>query len=188
MHTNISKISVIIPVYNASQYLGKALSSVLRQSYKNLEVLCINDGSTDNSLEIIRNFANNDSRIKVINKENQGYGATCNRGIDEATGDWIAILEPDDWIDGDMFGSLIRFADKFDDSIDIVKSAYWRVVMPGTNQESKQPCGYMGSINPRKQPFGVEKAAHLLDSHPSIWSAIYRKDFLNAKNPIQRVS
>lgn len=174
-------ISIIIPIYNASPYLRQALSSVLQQPYKNLEILCINDGSTDNSLDIIKEFAGSDNRIKVIDKENQGYGASCNRGIDEATGDWIAILEPDDWIEGDMFGSLIRFAGKLNTPVDIVKSAYWRIVMPDTSQESRQPCGYMRLVNPRKQPFGIEKAVHLLDSHPSIWSAIYRRDFLDVK-------
>lgn len=179
---SLEKISVIVPVYNAENYLHKALSSLLSQPYKNLEILCLNDGSTDNSLSILKQFQKNDSRVKVIDKKNQGYGATCNRGIKEATGDWIAILEPDDWIEGDMFGSLIEFSNELDTPADIVKSAYWRIVMPDTEHESKEACGYKGVIGPRKQPFGIEEAVHLLDSHPSIWSAIYRKEFLDRNN------
>lgn len=175
-------ISVIVPVYNAESYLHQALSSLLSQPYKNLEILCLNDGSTDNSLSILEQFAKNDDRVKIISKENQGYGATCNRGIEEATGTWIAILEPDDWIEGDMFGSLIELSNRIGAPADIVKSAYWRIVMSDTEYESKEACGYKGVINPRKQPFGIEEAVHLLDSHPSIWSAIYRKEFLDRKN------
>lgn len=87
-------VSVIIPIYNAEPYLDQALESVEGQTYKNLEIICLNDGSTDDSLAIMRAHAARDERIVVIDKHNQGYGATCNRGLDESHGEWISILDP----------------------------------------------------------------------------------------------
>lgn len=171
-------ITVIIPVYNAEPFLRQALASIIAQSYRSLEILCLNDGSTDGSAEILAEFACQDERIRVIDKPNEGYGATCNRGLAEARGSWIAVLEPDDWIEGPMFERMIAFASTLDTTPDIVKSPYWRIVSPDTKQEQRLPCAYAGTFRVRKQPFSVDKAPHLLDSHPSIWSALYRKEFL----------
>lgn len=172
-------ITVIIPVYNAEPFLRQALASIVGQSYRNLEILCLNDGSTDGSAAILAEFARQDERIRIIDKPNEGYGATCNRGLAEARGSWIAVLEPDDWIEGPMFERMIAFASTLDTMPDIVKSPYWRIVSPDTNQEQRLPCAYAGTFRVRKQPFSVDKAPHLLDSHPSIWSALYRKEFLD---------
>ena len=105
-----SLISVIVPIYNAQPYLEQCLNSIVGQTYKNLEIILLNDGSTDDSLATIHSFAGNDARIKVVDKQNQGYGATCNRGIAEATGAWISIVEPDDWIEPDMYADMLAFA------------------------------------------------------------------------------
>lgn len=172
-------VSVIIPIFNAEPYLDQALNSVRGQDYSNLEILCLNDGSTDNSLAIMCTHAKEDPRITVIDKENQGYGATCNRGIAEAHGTWIAILEPDDWIEQDMYQELLDFAAQFHGEVDIVKSAYWRILMPDTPQQRKLNCDYKNRIHPPQQPFAIKDAARLLYHHPSIWSALYRKSFLD---------
>ena len=171
-------ISVIIPVYNAAATLAQALESIAAQTRADFEALCLNDGSTDNSLSILRAFAQSDSRFRVIDKENQGYGATCNRGIEESRGCWVSILEPDDWIEPDMFERMLSFAASFESPIDIVKTPYWRIVNPDTPQQEKLQCRYKGRVNPRTQPFPVGDGVELISHHPSIWSALYRREFL----------
>ena len=172
-------ISVIVPVFNAAPYLDQCLESIESQSYENLEIICLNDGSTDNSLATIEEHAAKDPRIIIINKENQGYGATCNRGLAEAKGDYISIIEPDDWILPSMYEDMIIFASSFDGAIDIIKTPYWRIWMPDSPQQKKLNCSYKNRIHPPKQPFVIKDAAHLLSHHPSIWSALYRKKFLD---------
>ena len=180
-----SLVSVIVPIYNAGPYLEQCLDSIVGQTHKNLEIILLNDGSTDDSLATMRRYAENDGRIKVIDKQNQGYGATCNRGLAEATGTWISIVEPDDWIEPGMYADMLAFAAKFTDGgtpLDIVKTPYWRIWMPDTKQQRKLNCSYKDRIHPAKQPFTIADAAHLLCHHPSIWSAIYRKSFLDERN------
>lgn len=86
------KVSVIVPVFNAQPYLRQALDSLMSQTYGDLEFLLINDGSTDGSLDVLREYEGKDGRVRVIDKENEGYGASCNRGIDEAAGYWVAVF------------------------------------------------------------------------------------------------
>jgi len=95
-------ISIIIPVYNVESYLKDCLESVINQTYKNLEIIIINDGSQDNSKEICYNYAKKDSRIKLINKKNEGVSAARNTGMDLATGEYISFIDSDDYIDNDM--------------------------------------------------------------------------------------
>ncbi|WP_165248592.1 glycosyltransferase family 2 protein [Adlercreutzia sp. ZJ141] len=172
-------VSVIIPIYNAAPFLDQALDSVQAQTHKNLEIICLNDGSTDNSLDIIRAHAARDERIVIIDKQNQGYGATCNRGLDEAHGEWIAILEPDDWIEPGMYRDMLSFASTFNEPVEIIKTPYWRISLPDTPRQRKLNCSYKKRVHVDKQPFVITDAIHLLHHHPSIWSAIYRKSFLN---------
>ena len=180
-----SLVSIIVPIYNAGPYLEQCLDSIVGQTHKDLEIILLNDGSTDDSLATMRRYAENDGRIKMIDKQNQGYGATCNRGLAEATGTWISIVEPDDWIEPGLYADMLAFAAKFADKgtpLDIVKTPYWRIWMPDTKQQRKLNCSYKDRIHPPKQPFAIADAAHLLCHHPSIWSAIYRKSFLDEHN------
>ena len=103
-------VSVLVPIYNVERYLERCLSSLAAQTFNDFEVICVNDGSTDGSLDIMREHAAHDPRVRVIDKPNAGYGAACNTGIDAATGDYVAIVEPDDYLTGDMFGDLLAFA------------------------------------------------------------------------------
>ena len=180
-----SLVSIIVPIYNAGPYLEQCLDSIVGQTHKDLEIILLNDGSTDDSLATMRRYAENDGRIKMIDKQNQGYGATCNRGLAEATGTWISIVEPDDWIEPGMYADMLAFAAKFADEgtpLDIVKTPYWRIWLPDTKQQRKLNCSDKDRIHPPKQPFAIADAAHLLCHHPSIWSAIYRKSFLDERN------
>ena len=93
------KISTIIPVYNAEKYIEKCLDSILNQSFKDIEVICINDGSTDGTLKILENYSNKDNRINIINTENHGQGHARNIGINQANGEYISFVDADDWLD-----------------------------------------------------------------------------------------
>lgn len=179
MHPDNQLVSIIIPIFNAEPYLAQCLDSVLAQPYRELDIICLNDGSTDGSLAIMQAYADRDERIRIIDKQNQGYGATCNRGLEEAHGTWISIVEPDDWIEPGMYADMLAFAATLDGPVDIVKTPYWRIWMPGTPEQRKLNCSYRSRIKPPRQPFVIRDAAHLLTHHPSIWSAIYRKSFLD---------
>ncbi|WP_458453958.1 glycosyltransferase family 2 protein [Methanobrevibacter sp.] len=103
-------ISVIIPVYNVGLYLRECLDSVVNQTFKDLEIICINDGSSDNSLEILKKYAKLDTRIKVISQENKGLSAARNVGMKYATGDYIYFLDSDDYLKLTMFEELYSIA------------------------------------------------------------------------------
>lgn len=92
------KVSVILPVYNSEEFLGECLDSLVNQTLTNLEIICINDGSTDNSLNILNNYAKKDQRIKIITQKNQGHAVATNKGIDIATGECLYLMDSDDII------------------------------------------------------------------------------------------
>ena len=95
-------ISIIIPVYNTEDYLHVCLNSILKQSYGDFEIICVDDASTDSSLEILEYFTKKDSRIKILkNDSNRGQGFSRNRGLDVAEGKYIFFLDSDDWINAD---------------------------------------------------------------------------------------
>lgn len=91
-------VSVIVPAYNAGKYLGFCLDTVIAQTHKNLEIIVVDDGSTDNTGKICDEYANKDSRIKVIHQENHGVAFTRNVGLDKATGEYIAFIDSDDYV------------------------------------------------------------------------------------------
>ncbi len=99
----MTDLSVIIPVYNVEKYLRKCLDSVVNQTFKDIEIICVNDGSTDNSLSILNEFAQKDSRIKIINKENEGVSAAWNSGLDIVSSKYVGFVDADDWIEPETF-------------------------------------------------------------------------------------
>ena len=103
------KISVIIPIYNTAAYLPRCLDSILQNTYRSLEIICVNDGSTDDSAVILERYAAADSRIIAVNQENAGVSAARNTGLDMATGDFIAFVDSDDWVHPQYFEILIQF-------------------------------------------------------------------------------
>ena len=100
------KVSVILPIYNVSKYLPKCLDSLLNQTLKEIEIICVNDSSPDNSLDVLEKYALNDQRVKIINQPNSGPGIARNNGIAEAKGKYIGFVDPDDWVDLDMFEKM----------------------------------------------------------------------------------
>lgn len=101
------KISIIVPVYNAEKYLRQCIDSLVNQTYKNIEIICVNDGSTDASLRILERYAATDSRVRVIDKVNTGVSDTRNVGLNYVTGDFLMFLDSDDWIDKETCSTAV---------------------------------------------------------------------------------
>lgn len=175
------KISVIIPVYNVEDYLAQCIESVVNQTLDEIEIICINDGSKDSSKEILETYQAKDKRIILVNKANGGYGAACNTGLSLARGEYISIIEPDDFIDVNMFEVLYNLAKK--NNADIVKSAFYeykdgRDGNPPYNEKINWSAQY-------KMPetvFKIQDFPQFLYFHPSIWSCFYKKSFLESIN------
>lgn len=117
-------ISIIIPVYNNEKYIDTCLQSVCNQTFKNLEIIVINDGSTDSSLKVINRYSENDSRILVINQENQGVSSARNSGLDIAKGDYILFLDGDDWIENNCCEASLHEAEEY--GVEVVFWSYVR--------------------------------------------------------------
>ena len=194
-------VSLVVPIYNVADYLEQCLASIQSQSYTNLEIICLNDGSTDSSLALLEAYAARDRRLVIIDKENEGYGKTCNRGIAAAHGTWVGIVEPDDYLEPTMVQELVDLiqANGGEDQVDIARSAYWRVFGNQKNgragvkaqvkngaglTERRIPCAYKGRVKPKHQPESIDQMAQLLLHHPAIWTALYRKEFLTQNNII----
>ncbi len=170
------KISVCVPIYNVEKYLRECLDSIINQTLKEVEIICVNDGSTDNSLNILKEYAKKDNRIKVIDKENSGYGASMNVALDSAQGEYIGIVESDDFIQKDMYESLYKLAKEND--ADIAKSdwyKYWskNKFVKKENRISSAKTGFITNF---------EKDNSIVRINPSVWSGIYKREFLNNNN------
>ncbi len=177
--STLPKVSIIVPVYNVEKYLQQCLESIINQTLTEIEIICINDGSTDCSTEILRAFAQKDSRIKLIEKENAGYGAAMNTGILRATGEYIGIVESDDFIETDMFQVLYENALKYPRHPDIVKAGYCEY-RKTRNTESIKAAAIM-DFSPVVNPFTIYDNPALLYYHPCTVTAIYRRKFLVEK-------
>ena len=165
------KVSILIPIYNVEKYLHQCLDSVVNQTLEDIEIICINDGSTDNSPAIINEFADKDDRIKVINKPNTGYGHSMNQGLKMAQGEYIGIVESDDFADLNMFETLYNKAKKVD--AEVIKSNYWW--QTGDNSLFNEYLAketYEKIYSPRKEN------PHIFACSPNIWSGIYKRKFL----------
>lgn len=164
------KVSILVPIYNASEYLHQAIDSLVNQTLRDIEIICINDGSSDDSLKIIQEYARKDSRIVILNKSNTGYGDSMNQGLKLARGEYIGILEPDDYLELNAFEKLYQLASWH--HADIVKANYFLLE---NNQDRPNrvihPKDTGKIIYPRQNHF-------IFHLPPAIWSAIYRREFL----------
>lgn len=171
----MAEITVLVPVYNVEKYLRECLDSIVNQTFEDMEVICINDGSTDSSGDILREYERRDPRIRVIKKPNSGYGSSMNLGLRNATGRYVAILESDDIFELDALEKLHAQAQAHD--AEVVKADFW--LFWSTPEERRVPFGVVAEcpigrkVNPR-----VESG--IFYAKPSIWSALYRRDFLEA--------
>lgn len=166
------KVSVLVPIYNVEKYLRQCLDSIVNQTLEDIEIICLNDGSTDGSPEIIKEFAKNDPRIVVVDKPNSGYGDSMNKGLEKARGEYIGIVESDDWIDSEAFEELYTLA-KTNGDADIVRANYYHN-KGGVDKKFfyVEPSATGKAVNPHHQTWIFLQA-------PAIWSAIYRREFLN---------
>lgn len=167
----MTKVSVLVPIYNVEQYLPECLDSLCAQTLKNIEIICINDGSTDASGAILDEYAKNNSNIVVISKKNSGYGDSMNRGLEAATGEYIGIVESDDYIDANGFEKLYELAKKTD--ADIVKANYYY------HSDDKDEIHEVVKNQKLNKAITISDDYSILIEEPGIWSAIYRRDFLN---------
>lgn len=170
-------LSILIPIYNVAPYLHQCLDSVCSQTLKDLEIICINDGSTDGSLNIIKEYAKKDTRIIIINKKNSGYGDSMNQGLKKARGEYIGIVEPDDWIERDAFATLYKLAKQH--KADIVKANYYKFHTLKDAFEKKTATTEITTGEVLESPVNRRK---LFLFAPAIWSAIYRHQFLKTNN------
>lgn len=169
------KVSVVVPIYNASDHLGECLDSILLQTHENIEVVCIDDGSTDDSLDILQGYAMFDERLKVITQENAGPGAARNRGIQEATGDFIIFLDSDDFFDSAMLEKMVAKAQE--DNSDIVICGHY-LFNDTTKKVTKK-----GDINDEfldKSPFQPDELGDKLFTlrNPASWNKLIRTDLI----------
>lgn len=159
------KISVILPCYNVEQYLARCLDSLMGQTLRDIEIICVNDGSTDGTLAALQKFAEADPRIIVISQENQGVAAARNAGLICATGEYVGFVDPDDYVDTDYFERLYTAAVGAD--ADIAKASVVMVNPDGTQEIQKTDSG----ISADKFKF-----------YMGFWSAIYRNKLLQSNN------
>ncbi|MBR2215370.1 MAG: glycosyltransferase [Selenomonadaceae bacterium] len=163
-------VSVLVPIYNVAPYLAQCLSSLAAQTMQDIEFICINDGSTDSSSEIVHVFAQRDLRFRVIDKENSGYGKSMNLGLREAKGEYIGIVESDDFVEPDMFATLYETAKGYD--ADIVRSDYWSYFHSTNHYFNTIGVYYYNKV------ISAEQVPSVFEGNPSIWSNLYRRDFL----------
>lgn len=174
------KVSIVVPVYNVEKYLKQCLDSVRKQTLKDIEIICVDDGSTDISLAILRECAAVDPRIKIISKPNSGYGNSMNRGMDAATGEFIGIVESDDYVDKHMFSDLYNIAKKT--GAEVVKSDYYEF-----STENKKSLQYINTVhNPAfyNRIVNGEESDEIFHFRMNTWTGIYRTSFLR-KNCIR---
>ena len=165
-------VSVILPVYNVQKYLGKCLDSVLNNSYKNLEIICVNDGSKDKCAEILEHYKEKDSRIKIITQENQGVSVARNEGLQAAKGEFIAFMDSDDYIHPRFFKSMM--ACMLEKNADLVVCNALRVNEDTPVSEEKYTQIHYKRINGNRF-FKNYYARHM------VWARIYRKEDLRGR-------
>ncbi len=168
------RISVLLPSLNVYPYIRQCLDSVVKQTLTDMEILCIDGGSTDGTLEVLEEYAARDPRIMIIQSSRKSYGFQINLGLDAAHGDYIGIVETDDYIAHDMFQSLYSAALRLEKP-DVVKSGYYQVGGSGTVKKMQIWTAVSEDVFPLTAHY------ELLLGHPSIWAAIYRKEFLFQK-------
>ncbi|MBQ4114282.1 glycosyltransferase [bacterium] len=169
------KVSIIVPTYNNDKYLKACIDSIIAQTLKEIEIIIVNDGSTDNTALICDAYSEQDKRIRVIHKENEGLGKAYNTGILAANGDYIGFVESDDFISSTMYEDLYRLAKR--SNVDMVKSSWFEF----DNQNGKNKDLYLSEYNSH-EVLDKSSIGHLLTIRSSVWSAIYRTSYLLENN------
>lgn len=173
----MTKLSIIIPVYNLEQYISKCLDSILKQSFKDFEIICVNDGSTDNSLAELQKYR--DERVIIIDKKNEGSGIARNSGLAIARGEYVFFVDGDDWLEENSLQKMIDEADRLKTDILIFGglSYYDNKGQNGGYSVNKLPKKYLNKV------FSAEDIKKDIFKFPSTpWSKLYRRDLLQKNN------
>lgn len=171
----MSKVSIILPCYNTAQYLEECMESVINQTLKDIEIICVDDGSTDNTGKMLDDYASKDNRIKVIHKTNSGYGHSMNVGLDNATGEYIGIVEPDDYVALDMFETLYNKAIETD--VDFIKADFHRFTGEKENIQLKyEQLDKTGEYY--NQIINLQEDVKPFKFIMNTWSGIYKRSFI----------
>ena len=177
----MAEISIIIPVYNVEQYLAECLVSVINQTLQDIEIICVDDGSTDGSADILKEYAIKDSRIKIILQKNKGAGAARNTGMQYATGKYYAFLDSDDFFEKDMLEKAYSEAEK--QQADIVVFGCDLFI---NSKKVFEPCNYsiQYSLLPDKKPFaGTDIKKDVFKVFVGwAWDKLFRADFIKTNN------
>lgn len=168
------KISVIVPIYNSESYIFQCLKSICDQTISSIEILAIDDGSTDSSLEIIKKLAHTDKRIRFVSKKNGGYGTAVNLGLELAEGEFISIVESDDYISPKMFNFLYEKAKEH--NADISRGSF--VIIKDEQPASVRVTSGVNIQN----TFHIEELPQFIVTPPAIWSAIYKRNLIEDHN------
>lgn len=179
------KISIIMPVCNVEKYLAACLDSAIEQSFHDIEIICINDGSKDSSLDILREYARKDDRIIIIDKANAGYGAAMNDGLKKARGEYIGILESDDRVCADAWSALYDLAK--DNDLDLVRGNYFQfkggqATYFDANRKVDCACPDSLEVPPFDTVIRPLDYPRCFWINPSIWTGLFRRDFLEKYN------
>ena len=164
-------ISVILPVYNVEEYIRKCIKSIIDQSYSDWELIIVDDGSEDGSLEICQKYAEVDNRISIIRQHNMGLGLARNTGLTHAKGDWVSFVDSDDWIKEDFFEKMIE-AQKRNDA-DIVSCQYYRTLMDSEERDYDTDCSFNCGFFSSK-----ESLKAIFDLSFTAWAKIFRKELI----------
>lgn len=175
----MTKVSVVVPIYKVEKYLRECVDSILRQTLKDIEIILIDDGSPDACPQIIDEYAKQDKRVIALHQKNSGYTAAVNRGIELARGEYIGIIESDDWIESDMYEKLYAHAKKYDTDITKGMFTIYNSSLPSGARDEvfRNPSGVDLSLAP-DGAFTIAKWPRLLAFHASIWSSVYKSSFV----------
>ena len=175
------KVSVVIPIYNAYDYLGPALDSVVEQSESSIEIICIDDGSTDRSLELVKKYQEKDGRIRIVTETNAGPGLARNNGLKRARGEYVVFLDADDFFEPDLISVMYSRAKS--DDLDIVIADYdiYNCKKGTFSKSTEEESGkiYDGGVVTSKNEHPDEI---LLSTTGSAWNKMFRRSFLSEKN------
>ncbi len=174
------KVSIIVAIYGNEKYLHECVSSITNQTLKDIEIILMDDGSIDKSPQICDEFAAKDKRIRVVHKKNSGYGDNVNQGIALATGDYIGLVEGDDFIEPDMYEKLYNQAIRLDS--DIVKCNFYLHNSFANPTDVPYPHGEtdLPLIAPLNKNFDMKEAPALFIYHSSVWASLYRAEFIKS--------
>lgn len=165
------KVSILVPVYRVEDYLESALDSILAQTLKDIEVICLDEGEDDACYDILLEYASRDPRIRIEHKKHGGYGPALCAGLSMASGEYIGFVDPDDTILPKMYSELYDYARYIE--ADVVKSPWIQKTQDG-RESIKLPIYDL----PKWRTFKAKDYPHIFSLHPSIWSGLYRRDFL----------